>query len=187
MVSEQIAFLLLGTLSTLVGLGMIFLSWKSRIQLKDTFTSVGWLLLVLALIAWIGLSGWEFGLIYGLTLPSLAALLLVGFNAESNNSGMSNLPRMQLATPSQRAVLKTVFRVLLIVPFALVTSVFISYTLGVLLLEVELNQMVLAICVLPVIWGVFAWWLLADTRRLRPILSLIGITALCFVPLLGVG
>lgn len=186
MTFEQIAFPFLGIFSTLLGLGLIYLAWKSRVQLQDTFTFVGWLLLVFTTAIWITLSGWEFGLIYGLTIPSLLALVIVAFNLESRRTANSNLSRVSIGLPTTRSVLKATSDFLLAVPFALVASVIVSYSLGVFLVEIEVNQMVLAICLLPFIWGVFAWWLLADISRLRPMFSLLGITVLCFIPLFGV-
>lgn len=170
----------------MLGTGILYFSWKSKVQLKESFTVVGWSFLVAALFCWIEFNGWEFGTLYAITLPSLAALLYVSYNAEINNSSVSSADFEPIRRPCSQLILRFVGKLFLILPFALIASIFVSYGVSILTLQSELNQMVMAICTLPIVWGLFAYWLLADTKVIRPIASLIGLTGLLLIPVLQV-
>lgn len=49
---------------------------------------VGWVFIGLAVFCWSALEGWEFGLIYGITLPSLSAFTFVVLNARVNEASI---------------------------------------------------------------------------------------------------
>lgn len=182
----SIGYIALGNICTLMGTGILYFSWKLKPQLKETFTIAGWCLLVTAMLFWIELTGWEFGTIYAFTLPSLAALIYVVFNTEINGSKSQEASFQSISLPARRQLVGFIVRLFLILPFALAASVFVSYGLSIVLVASELNQLVLAICILPVIWGLFAYWLLADTRIVRPIASQLGLSLIFMIPVLQV-
>ena len=64
-----------GILVTCTGLACLYLALQSRIKLKDSFITTGWLLLVAAALVWIELSGVRFGLALALTVPVLLLAL----------------------------------------------------------------------------------------------------------------
>lgn len=140
----------------------------------------------MALFCWVELSGWEFGLLYAITLPTLSALIYVGFNAELNNSSVSSPEYKLILLPSGRLVLSFLGKLILVLPFALTASILASYGSSILLVQSELNQMIMAICILPIIWGLFAYWLLADTKIFRPIVAQVCLSGLFLIPVLQV-
>ncbi|MCG8414432.1 MAG: hypothetical protein MI746_09470 [Pseudomonadales bacterium] len=186
MTFTKASYLIVGTLCTIGGAGVLYFSWKSKIQLKESFNVLGWSLLVAALFSWTGLNGWEFGTLYAITLPSLAALLYVSYNAELNGSSVAAPSFKPIKKPTGRQALSFIGKLLLILPFALTASIFVSYGVSILAVQSELNQLVMAICILPIIWGFFAYWLLADTRLVRPVASQIGLASLFVVQVLQV-
>ena len=82
-------YFLFGLICNFGGIGALFYSWKSTLQLKELTTILGWSLIIAAALNWIGLSGWEFGLLYAITLPSFSALLCIGLSAEIKNRKVS--------------------------------------------------------------------------------------------------
>ena len=82
------AYLIAGLLCTLGGPGILYFSWKYKPALKASFTGVGWLLIGLSVFCWSALEGWEFGLIYGITLRSLSAFTFVVLNARVNEASI---------------------------------------------------------------------------------------------------
>ena len=172
------AYLLAGSLCTLGGPGILYYSWKYKPALKALFTGVGWLLLGLAVFCWSALEGWEFGLIYGITLPSLSAFTFVVLNARVNDASIDELQFISVNKPSVQTLLQFTGMTLIVLPFALATSASISYALSTLMIDSALNQLVLAICFLPVLWGLFAFWIVADTILARPVASQIALTIL---------
>lgn len=78
-------YLLFGLICNFGGIGALFYSWKSTLQLKELTALLGWSLIMAAALNWIGLSGGGFGLLYAITLPSLSALLCVGLSAGIKN------------------------------------------------------------------------------------------------------
>ena len=80
--------LLVRSLCMLGGLGILYYSRIYKLTLKASFTGVGWLLIGLAVFCWSALEGWEFGLIYGATLPSWSAFTFVVLNAWVNEASI---------------------------------------------------------------------------------------------------
>jgi len=172
------AYLLAGSLCTLGGPGILYYSWKYKPALKASFTGFGWLLIGLAVFCWSALEGWEFGLIYGITLPSLAAFTFIVLNARVHDASINEMQFISVTKPSIQILLRFTGMALIVLPFALATSASISYGLSTLMIDSALNQLVLAICFLPILWGLFAFWIVADTTLTRPVASQIALTIL---------
>ena len=108
---------------------MLYYSWKYKPALKASFTGVGLLLIGLAVFCWSALEGWEFGLIYGITLPSLSAFTFVVLNARVNDASIDELQFISVNKPSVQILLQFTGMALIVLPFALATSASISYGL----------------------------------------------------------
>ncbi len=52
----EIEFMLFGVICVLCGIGCLYLSWKSRVQLRDTFTMVGCIMIATAGFNWLAYS-----------------------------------------------------------------------------------------------------------------------------------
>jgi hypothetical protein len=75
-------------------------------------------------------------------------------------------------------LLRSLLAFALVVPFGIGASVLVASGIGLLLPVGELDRMVFIVCVAPVLWGVVSWWLSADPRRMRPVLSLVALSLL---------
>jgi len=171
------------SLTTMAGMSLLYFIWKSEVMFKEGFIIASLASLWVAGLFWTQLSGWEFGTIYALTLPSIAALILVASNVEFKKESTIKDRTSAISPPSFESTLGVLAKLFLLLPFSLVASIFVSYGLGMLVAEFELNQMVFAICVLPVFWGAFGYWVLSDKRTLRPVLAISGITVFSVLPI----
>lgn len=174
-------YFLFGLICNFGGIGALFYSWKSTLQLKELTTILGWSLIIAAALNWIDLSGWEFGLLYAITLPSFSALLYVGLSAEIKNRKVKVAVYKSMSLPSSEPVLRLFGKLFLMLPFSLTASVAVSYGLSILLVSSEINQLVLAICVLPVIWGSFYYWIIASRTAIRPVLTQASLAILSLI------
>ncbi len=167
---------------TVAGMAFIFVAWKSRIQLKDAYSLTGWVLLLYSAFALSALDGWVFGLVYLITAVPLAAFFIAVLNAESKSPAVwpANVP---FTRPRLRSTLGHVGRFSLIVPFALFTSILPSIGLGFLLPMSELNQMVFAVCAMPLVWGVAASVIAASERPLAPATVVLLLSAVSLIPI----
>jgi hypothetical protein len=163
-------YLLFGLLCNIGGIGALFYSWKSKLELKALAKILGWSLVVAAALVWVGLSGWEFGLLYAITLPSFSALLYICLNAEIKPRKIKTADYQPAVAPSPKAVFQLFGKLFLILPFGLTTSALVSFGLSTIFVSSELNQMVSAICILPLVWGGFGYWIMVDRFFIRPIL-----------------
>lgn len=180
---REIFVLFLGLACATLGVGLLYLSWKSRVQLKEAYCVTGWLLILNSNFYWVFLTGWEFGLIYGITVPSFLALAIAAINGEKKTNVMRVLRRNSVRLPSVKTFLRFLRQFFLVVPFALAASVTVSFGIGNLLPATSLNQMVFMVIVMPILWGLFSYWSIADTRTIRPVLSLLGLSAMTLLPL----
>lgn len=168
---------------TVAGMAFIFVAWKSRIQLKDTYSLTGWVLLLYSAFALSALDGWVFGLVHLITTVPLVAFFIVALNAESKRPAAARPANVPLARPRLRSVLGHVGRFSLIVPFALITSILPSVGLGFSLPMSELNQMVFAVCALALIWGVAASAIAASETPLKPATVMLLLSAVSLIPI----
>lgn len=174
--------LLLGMVCTMGGVAAVYYSWKKHPQLKEAFLIAGWSLLLIAGLVWAEMDGWEFGSIYAITIPSLIALLFVTSNADYRQLASAAISRKSLAPLSTWQFAKHLKIFGLTVPFAMITSIFVSIGVSTLLPTSTLNQMVFAVCFFPFMWGLASSWLLTDSQLMRPILALAGLAALSLIP-----
>ncbi len=181
---ENTSWLYLFSLTySIIGMSFLFIAWKSWVRLKDTYSITGWALLCLAAWSWSVFDGWVFGLIYFIAVIPPLAFVIAVLNAEPRGTTAAWPPVTSLGRPGWRAALGHLGRFSLIVPFALLASVLPSIGLGFLLPMGELNQMVFAVCALPLIWGAAGCFIAASPRPVLPSAVLILLSAVSLLPI----
>ncbi|MQA92357.1 MAG: hypothetical protein GEU90_19375 [Gemmatimonas sp.] len=170
---------------TISGVALLYRSWTRRPDGARAVAAVGWLLLGATAVPWFALDGWEFGAIYAITVPSLAAGLILWLVADRRRRRAEPLPRWSVAAPGWPAVRKVMGTFLLVVPFGAVASTVVTGAAGLLLPISELNQLVFIVCVMPIVWGLFAYRMLAAPSRRRSVLSLAALSGLGLVTILA--
>ncbi len=174
--------LLLGLICSVAGVAAVFYSWKKHPLLREAFLIAGWSLLLIAGLVWAELDGWEFGSIYAITVPSLIALLFVTSNADYRQLANPTILRKPLTPISNWQFAKHLKILSLAVPYAMITSIFISIGVSTLLPTSTLNQMVFAVCFFPFMWGLASSWLLTDSQLMRPLLTLGILAVVSLIP-----
>lgn len=180
---------------TALGLTLLYASWRSRWRRDRRLVAVlsGWLLLVvIAMSCWVKAAGVEFGVSVSLMVPTCIVLLLLtcewrrtgGARAGGQKTQRKDPPiqraaaRMPVGTPGPTGAvdsgallrwLGNFGRFILVVPVSALNAMLISAALSLILPFGTINDMLAAVFVVPVLWGVMAYWLLADPRGLRPI------------------
>lgn len=157
---------------------------RGRPQRSQLTVAAGWILFAVAGVWWIAAQGWEFGTIYAIMVPSLAAGGLLWLVADRRPGRVHVTHRKPVARPSWSTMRANLLTFLLAVPFGVVASTLATSATGLLLPFGELDQLVFIVCVMPVVWGLVAVWLIMDTRRLRPIVSLVALSGLSLATIL---
>ena len=163
------------------GIYLLFKAWKKTFAIKFYDSSIGWLLIFSSVYFWIKAVGWEYGLVYSFTVPSIIALAFVATNKESRSPRSNNMYRTDMVVPELKKImyfLKTFCSITLLACIAaLLSSAAISY----LLPTVLLNRLIFGIFFMPVLWGAYSYWVLTDPSQARPLFSLLGISASSFI------
>lgn len=180
---------------TALGLMLLYTSWRSHWRRGRRLVAVlsGWLLLVaIAMPCWVKAAGVEFGAPVSLMVPTCIVLLLLTFEwrrtggtrAGGQKTQRKDPPihrtaaRMPVGTPSSTGAvesgallrwLRNFGRFILVVPVSALNAVLISTALSRILPFGTINNMLGVVFVVPVLWGIIAYWMLADPVGLRPV------------------
>jgi len=163
------------TLLTLVFTYIVYISWKKQ---SASLAWVGWLGLFGNTSIWITASGPEFGVIYAFFLPAIFVWL--GIYSEQKKLSISS-PIVKSQTKWQwqpKKVSQNVGHGLYLLIGLLLVSSLLTIA-GVYLLPMsEPTKMAIGIITVPMIWGILAFWYLATTSKIKPLLfSLFSIIA----------
>lgn len=185
---------------TALGLTLLYTSWRSHWRRGRRLVAVlsGWLLLVvIAMPCWVKAAGVEFGVPVSLMAPTCIVLLLLtcewrrtgGARAGGQKTQRKDPPiqrtaaRMPVGTPDSTGAVESgallrwlgnFGRFILVVPVSALNAVLISTALSLILPFGTINNMLAVVFAVPVLWGVIAYWMLADPRGLRPVAATIA-------------
>lgn len=137
----------------------------------------GWLTLVAAWGAWTLASGVEFGTVFALTTPALVAVALV-WKHRKRRPGPPATPRgstvAQNSAERGTALMLHSTRLLLTVPLAAAASLHAGTAIAVLLPLTRPDALALGILLLPLLWGLSAYWMLMAPRFWLPAVIVSG-------------
>lgn len=172
-------FSIAGTAFSLAGIFCLYQSWQQRSWTQGTsgkrwLVPVGWLLLVVATTLWIPAQGAEFGIAYGLMSVSVIAWLVVFINFEIRQQKTRDKLAGQLTAPDAKALWRHFLLFVTAVPLSGAAAMLVSVALTLLVPWRAVNEMVLAVYLMPVLWGLASYWACADEKILRPALGLLA-------------
>lgn len=169
----------LAALSGIAGVASLFAAWRERWP-RRIAVSAGWGLLVLSCVLWVRAAGAEFGLVYAPLGIALCGWLAVGLTAEPRRGAPERAPAYAaLGRPDRRSLARHVLLFVYVVPLAGLASILASVTLAHRLPWEPANALVAGILMMPLLWGLAAYWIVAASRPLRPALALAACAALC--------
>lgn len=165
-------YLYAGVLTGAAGVACLYTSWKRRLVNVPGPVLAGWLLMLLSCWLWIRAFGAEFGGVYALLFIPAAAWVLVLINAEIRHRKPREQRTAQPVKPGTHTRGQHVLLFLIAVPMAAVAATYIGIGVSALLPWDRINQHVLAVFLMPVLWGIGACWACADPKMSRPALYL---------------
>jgi hypothetical protein len=175
-----------GALLSLGTIALLFSAWRRG---SGAWAAASAALLVAAIATWCAAAGVEFGLVYALTLPSLAAFAVIAAaNGRRGDAPGSAPAARRLPAPTAAGTASALGRTLLVVPGAGAAAALGALAIGYLLHENAADRLVTAGLLLPLLWGLAGYWLSAARRIERPLatLAVTGIAGAAFLAL-GVG
>jgi hypothetical protein len=163
---------------TLFGTALLHLSWRRATPNRTVTTAIGWLFLVGSLALWVSAAGAEYAPIFAILALPFAAWLLAGVSQERRERPLTTLTRRSLRGPELASFLNHLGLFAAVVPLAgivasLTTTVLIRWWPG-----EAVNNVAIGVLLMPVIWGLLAFWVCATERRLRTLSLLAGLGVL---------
>ncbi len=159
------------------GVGCLYFSWRRKLS-SGLWVSLGWLLLATSLLSWSQLLGVEFGVSYALLVLSLVAWLLALASLDRSRVNRQQLTSHPLSRPTWRTLGKHSGLMLLTVGVAGSSAALVSVGLLRLLPMQPVNTIVVAVLLLPLLWGLLAYWFCATEHLLKPTLVTVAAGAL---------
>ncbi len=148
----------------------LFGAWRRG---SGAWAAAALILLLAAIVTWCAAAGVEFGLVYALTLPSLAAFALIAAVNDRRGATPRSAPAARrLPAPTAGGAAQALGKVMLVVPGAGVAAALGALAIGYLLHEEAADRLVTAGLLLPLLWGLAAYWLSAARRIARPLAAL---------------
>ncbi|MBN7796520.1 hypothetical protein [Parahaliea mediterranea] len=151
----------------------LYSSWRRLALSGGRVVALSWLLIAASPWAWSRAWGAEFGISFALIALSLLGGLLVLFNFEVRERKQSRPASTQAVAVDPRSWGRHLFLFFVVVPLAGAASIFSTVLLCGLLPWHPTDKMVLAVLLVPVVWGLAAYWACADTRPARPAAALL--------------
>jgi len=164
---------LLGVALGASGVAGLYSCWRKMPLSGPLVVALSWLLVAASLWAWSQASGVEFGVSYALMGFSLVAWLVLLFNYEVRESKQARSAPSASVTVDSRSWGRHALLFVMTLPLAGAASIFSCVWLCSFLPGHTTDKMVLAVFLVPVVWGLAAYWAGADPRPARPALALL--------------
>ena len=175
--------LLAGTALSVAGVACLFGSWNGVTARKAWINGLGWTLLTISVVAWSVASGAEFGTALALCVPGVVAWIFALRTAELREQRVRSRKPLAKVEPAAkitdaRSWLRHLWLFVLTVPLAAAASATLSITVCRWLPWSDTNEMVLALLLMPFLWGCAAYWIVADPKLSRPTVTVIAAGAI---------
>lgn len=155
------------------GVTGLYCSWRRFALSGRWVVAASWLLIAASLWAWSVAAGAEFGISFGLLALSLFGGLLVLVNFEVRERKQARPTPTQAVAVDPRSWGRHLLLFVVSIPLAGVAAIFCTVLLCSLLPWATADEAVLAVFLVPVVWGLAAYWACADPRPLRPAAALL--------------
>ena len=162
---------MLSTIALLVaasGVAGLYMSWRRQAPGRLPVVAASWLLIGLSVWPWSLAWGVEFGIVYSCLALSLCAGLVLLLNYEVRERKQIRSSETQLVTINPRSWVRHMLLLTTVLPVAGAATVFGVVLLASWLPWETVNAMVLAVFLVPFVWGGAAYWVCADPVPARP-------------------
>lgn len=153
------------TILGFAGCGGVHFGWQRQ---SLSFALAGWLGIFASIVLWIVSQGIEFGLVYGLCVPSIYVWYYIA--KESKQTPERTIVKPQtLWRFRPRAVLSNTALVLFVLPCLLIISSLVTINIVYYLPVPETSQMAIGVLLIPFMWAFIACWLFMANNKLWPV------------------
>lgn len=159
-------------LVSLSGIGLLYACWRGLLRrrpLRVIALGGGWALQLVALALWTQAMGAEIGVSLGLLAMAPLAWLPVAVGASNGPANVLLQPPVALRRPALPALVRQTVRALAVLALAGAAAALAAVAVTGLLPWQAANRFALAILLVPVLWGLGAYWICADIRWWRPV------------------
>lgn len=174
--------LLAATVFSATSVIILRLVWRKSSSLKAALLLSGWILFLLGGLYWVDIKGWEYGLVYHLSIASLTAWALVAINAEYKPPITAKAKLKHNDNSPQRPLITTA-KFLLAGPISGLAACIVLLAFSELLPVNQINQLVITGIGFPFLWGALAVWICAYPTLLKQTLSIL-LSSLCSLGIL---
>lgn len=174
-------------ITSFAGLVFLLLSWQNKTdRAQNQVVAFAWFIIAISIYLWTIAYGSEFGVCYGFISIALQAWILVLYQHKTN--GKPNKTRAFKAmvktqvnwTAGLKSLPKVSLILLAVIPLSGFASMQVLAGLTALLPGEKVNSMALGVYLLPVLWGIFAYWVCAAQNLARPVISLVTISVISY-------
>lgn len=162
-----------GIVAALAGVACLYLSWRGVLRKGGWPVPLGWALIGLSIYLWVRAQGGEFGTAFALLVMPLFAWAVIGFAVELRSAARRTRdPEPATNGPGGHRWAYHAGMLLLTVLLSGAAALLGASALGGLLPWEPVDAMVFAAYLMPVLWGVAAFWVSADPKVYRPVVVL---------------
>ncbi|WP_022697463.1 hypothetical protein [Euryhalocaulis caribicus] len=164
-------------LSAIAGVFCLHFAWKRRPKPGRTLPVIaGWALIAASLPLWIAASGPEYGTAYALLTMGFLAWIAVLPRAKFSRARVERKPSGPVHATRGRMnrLVRHGLLFLISTPVAAVSSALFTIAALKLLPGSAANRMAFSFLLIPVVWGIAAYWTIADTKLVRPAAAIIA-------------
>lgn len=155
------------------GLMLLYASWRGLLPQRVLIKALGWALIAVSGLLWSLSSGVEFGSTFLLLAVPLFAWPLVLWQSERRRSSTDELHRSSIVWPTWSGFSRQLLLFTLAIPVAGLVSALICLSLMQFLPWQPVDQMAFGVLLMPLIWGFLMAWCVADSKPLRPTVSIL--------------
>tara|TARA_R110001599_G_scaffold353826_1_gene599283 strand:- start:56851 stop:57390 length:540 start_codon:yes stop_codon:yes gene_type:complete len=161
-------FSIIALLLITTGVIGLYFSWRRPGPGKHWVVAVSWLLIALSVGFWSRAWGLEFGIVYSCLALSLCGGLVLLLNYEVRERKQVRPVETQLVVINPRSWGRHITLLVTVLPVAGAVAVMGSVLFASWLPWQTVNAMVFAGFMVPVVWGLAAYWACADPMPARP-------------------
>ncbi|MAJ70142.1 MAG: hypothetical protein CBB67_001090 [Alteromonadaceae bacterium TMED7] len=152
----------LALVGSTVAAGGIYLSWRNS---SAVYAWLGWLAAAGSVYCWYLVLGVEYGLTIGLCLPALTVWAAIAVEANPQRQSTARIkPAHQWRLAPRQIALQT-GHILYVLPGQLFICALIMIAVVYQLPVSEPKQMAIGVLVMPVLWGLLAYWYGLSSRK----------------------
>ena len=172
----------LALVGSTVAAGGIYLGWRNS---SAVYAWLGWLAVAGSVYCWHLVLGVEYGLTIGLCLPALTVWAAIAVEASPQRQTRERVKPAHQWRVAPRQIARQTGHILYVLPGQMFICALIMIAVVYQLPVSEPKQMATGVLVMPVLWGLLAYWYVLSSRKWLHIVLSLGAAAVAGLWLFG--